>query len=646
MTTPQKHALLIGSSFGGLRGTDNDVKTMTEVLQARGFHVGDEHFVKVLSGKAANRENILEAWRGLISKISTDDVVVIYYSGHGGLIEPDPCQDMYKNSPHIQFIVPYDFDLTLRHWRGISEGELSLLLRQTTDRTHNVTYILDCCHSARLGRDVTEGFTAEPKMLSIPNSKSCYPDLVKALDSLRDAGGLHVAERGDISTNPYAVRIAAAADDETAWEYQVTGQNATGLLTKNLAAAIKGAGEYIAWRDIMLEVGILVRNDYEKGRQNPRSAGPDDRTPFSINTKPTGAFLATMSYDDEGAVILMKGGQIHGVQTGDTFMFTPFRTQDQDVAAIVKARVCEVKAFAAALALDPASSNVSHGDREAFGLAVPDKPRSRWPIAVSGEATDVEGTEIINTRLDQSAIFRRCQPDHEPVLRLENTGGRLILYSNQGLELASERFAPDDLQNVIDRLFAAAKTFFQAEHVLSLQSANAQGYEALSANVEIELGLVRNRQKEAIRSTSSPTESPLAFAEKDKFYITLQNKGADQVYVNVLNVDAIGKINIISGDWERGIRLPAGRFELLAENPLPMKGIQLDWPPGVPRDVHVDESFVFIITDVELDLRNLVNPFSTGHVGRSTTGGANRDKKDIRYQVERIRYSLKPSSTT
>src|SRR5213595_1100454 len=75
---PNKRALLIASPYGDLEGPENDVEMMSEVLQKRGFQVSQ------CCGSAATRDGIRSAWHTLISQISPDDTVVIYYSGHGG----------------------------------------------------------------------------------------------------------------------------------------------------------------------------------------------------------------------------------------------------------------------------------------------------------------------------------------------------------------------------------------------------------------------------------------------------------------------------------------------------------------------------------------------------------------------------------
>jgi hypothetical protein len=163
--TPAKRALLIGSPYGGLQGTSNDVEMMSGVLESRGFSVMQCY------KESATRDGILSAWEQLTSESSEDDIVVIYYSGHGGLADSEPRtideQPTWPEKPwRFQFIVPWDYDQTTEEdFRGISDIEISHMLQGTTKRTQNVTIILDCCHSARLARDPRYPNNACPKGL-------------------------------------------------------------------------------------------------------------------------------------------------------------------------------------------------------------------------------------------------------------------------------------------------------------------------------------------------------------------------------------------------------------------------------------------------------------------------------------------------
>ncbi|KAH6867773.1 hypothetical protein B0T10DRAFT_502143 [Thelonectria olida] len=54
---------------------------MKKVLEARGFNITE------CCGENATRDSIRTAWQNIIDKSSSGDTVVIFHSGHGGLVE-------------------------------------------------------------------------------------------------------------------------------------------------------------------------------------------------------------------------------------------------------------------------------------------------------------------------------------------------------------------------------------------------------------------------------------------------------------------------------------------------------------------------------------------------------------------------------
>lgn len=73
---PTKRALLIASPYGELLGPDNNVDKVSTVLQNRGFQLAQ------YCGSEATQDGIRAAWQQLVLKSSTNNIVVIYYSGH------------------------------------------------------------------------------------------------------------------------------------------------------------------------------------------------------------------------------------------------------------------------------------------------------------------------------------------------------------------------------------------------------------------------------------------------------------------------------------------------------------------------------------------------------------------------------------
>ena len=157
-----KRALIIGSQTSGLSGVHNDVKSVDGLISSLGFET------TVCVEQQASRQGILEGYEQLITDTEAGDAAFIFYSGHGGLAANPNYQAMTEAGRPVpryyQFIVPFDMDeSTEDDFRGVTSLELSVLLARLTEKTKNVTVMLDCCHAARMSRDLSLMPKALPK---------------------------------------------------------------------------------------------------------------------------------------------------------------------------------------------------------------------------------------------------------------------------------------------------------------------------------------------------------------------------------------------------------------------------------------------------------------------------------------------------
>lgn len=496
---PAKRALLIGSSYGGLPGTEHDVDNMARILERYGFDAQDN--VTKLCGSDATRQNILDEWGKLASpSTQVGDVVVIYYSGHGGLAElpteENASRQHSEQQPNrIQFLVPHNFDPTMEHWRGIMDAELSLLLLKTTARTPNVTYILDCCHSARLGRAPDKTRTPRAKVL-----KFDYNILLKHMDRLRDDKSLL---ENEFWSNPDVVRIAAAGDREAAWQYQnVDGQD-VGIMTEKLDHIMKHPGNQMSWRSIMLGVKALVELEFSNDRdaQQPRSAGADIRIPFSLANRVSRALLAVIGNE----YTTIEGGRVHAVHEGDDYTLIPFNSREEIETATAtvtnvdrerqdhtevefdqreqikttNARVESVNGFAAVI-FQTTKRNFS----TALALALPFQRHRPWPVKFPAHL------QHIQELLGSSNFFKRCESGEEPLVEFRQHDEWIVLYG-RGVQLGPRKVY--DCSNT-EKLFSVAHMFAQAQDILSVEGGKDD--EHFRPNIEIEIGVVDGYKEE------------------------------------------------------------------------------------------------------------------------------------------------------
>ncbi len=102
---------------------------------------------KLLLNQDASRSNIMAELDRLVSATNKEDIVIIYFSGHGGRVIDGPFQGNY--------LLPYDTVPKSIRTTTINGEDLTKLFRKI--KVEKLLVIFDCCHS---------GGTAEPKSSS------------------------------------------------------------------------------------------------------------------------------------------------------------------------------------------------------------------------------------------------------------------------------------------------------------------------------------------------------------------------------------------------------------------------------------------------------------------------------------------------
>ena len=295
------HALLIGPCYSDLRGIDEDIRLMAGLLGKRKFEV------HLCVGLHATRLGILAAYEELIASTGRGDAVVVYYSGHGSIVNAPEASQL-----DLQYVVPTDCDeSTVADFRGIASVELSILQVRLTERTPNVTVILDCCHAGSMSRDARMHVKNRP---GFP-----YSWLKSHLDRL-SASGLPV-EKWRTEGSELAVRITACTTRQVSYEYDNDQGVRVGVLTESLAMALEEAGEHpVTWADVMDRVRQrIIGLSYD---QRPTVEGPANRLLFSVEKADLLMSLPVRQTAD-GRRLRLECAPLLAVQQNDEFVVMP-----------------------------------------------------------------------------------------------------------------------------------------------------------------------------------------------------------------------------------------------------------------------------------------------------------------------------------
>jgi hypothetical protein len=573
-----KRALVVGAQIRGLTGVHGDTARMVAWLSRCGFEDRD---IDVRHDRAACRAGMLDGYDRLIADSRDGDVAVVYYSGHGAYVEN--LDSAVRGPRTFQCIVPTDIDeSTDDDFRGISSWEMSIKQAALTSRTRNVTTILDCCHSAQMSRDSA---IQDAVARALPHPLRV--GLGRYFGALRSQQS-EALDRLHPLANPDAVRLLACGQTETAFEYTAPDGTRAGVFTDALLAVLDDVGVApISWGAVAAAVRqrVLARI----ATQRPDVEGPSSRLVLSLVEVGSRGPVPILS---RGGRFKLLAGRIDGVSPGDVYGAMPLGSSEYDerraVARVAVTRVSGVTSEATLVAW-------MHGHRAlpADAVAAPvELAAPRRPVAV--DAPTAERARI-DEALAATRTLRAATPDEEEgalaTLRLSDR--ELTIADRLGPLFPATRY-PEDLARTVDSLVDIGVAHGLRELVGS--------HGVKPSEVEIEWGTV-----EAGRLRPMPaTGGQLALG--DRIYVQIRNTSHRRLFAHVLNIGLRHRVSMLTAEAPSGVLIDPGQpGHIVAEgvDPGSVRGLELVWPDGLPRDVARIDELIVIITTTRTNLQAL-----------------------------------------
>lgn len=536
-------------------------------------------------------KKIRRKWNGIVENVSSEDVVVIYYSGHGGLAQSTKSHREYK------FIVPFDFaDSTSRDFRGILDIEIADLVQKTTDKTKNVTLVFDCCHSSQTAWDPWYGSDAARK--SLRGIKKGY-DLSKLENTLRDSKAVQKHAIGEV--NEDVVRISATGAAGSAWEYLNEDNKRAGVFTKAFATVL---GRHIpdgtTWRALLGRVCELIA--YEFPSQRPWAEGPSNRVLFAMDRKKFDSLPVTVL----GNKVELKAGREFGVQKESLYtIMSATYDEPEPPKRLGEARVTIVGDRSSDGDFSPTSGSdrapgsipeseqsqaeaVSTTEARAFLKA---EPVYKWPVSIPKNNYKLE------KRIRQSKYLRICEEKMD--------SGRLISFYQHDTTIFG--FIGKDTMCIsskeIGDAVLKAEQLAKAQHLLTLTGGYGKAF--LQHDLDIQFNIKSSER--LFRKDGSDCAR-----EDEDTLISLHNKGTETLYVSLFCINIWGGIHHVNRTCPLGISILPDRRHEIGQNFdfLPEAGriLGLWWPEDLPQDRPALQTLVFIVTKEEVDLRDFAPP--------------------------------------
>lgn len=378
------HALLIGewaysdAGLPDLNGPRNDIALMHDLLATR-FGV-QESAIATLSNPTHSQ--LQKAFQDLALRVQPGDIVYIHYSGHGSTApdKADPRGEDQTWVPHGARVA----GATGLDSMDVLDKEIALWLKPLYDRTPDVVFVSDSCHSATVSRGESRRGVRQVEAQGTPHPLLATIERVPA-----PATG---------------VRIGAARDFESAVELEPTDGHACapgsstcyGVFTWNWAQALRESAPGTSWGDVFRRASARV-SAVPGTYQRPQLEGRADRAVLQARFAPLTRTVEIREVGPDGAVVL-GAGWLTGMSTGSRFAVAAPGTAPSAPAAaeLVVKRVDGATSTAAV-----ASGRVQAGD-----LAVETRHAVATPpvrLFVGKDDHDASASRALATALATSA---------------------------------------------------------------------------------------------------------------------------------------------------------------------------------------------------------------------------------------------------
>lgn len=193
------YGVFIGVGGKDISVTKEDAKALYSFFTDPGRASYPKDNVRILTENDATRQNILDSLDWIIQKSRSDKeaIVVIYYSGHGGLFKR-----FFKDNEY--YLVPHGYNPTKHSETAVSGIEFTNKIERI--QAKKLIVLLDCCHAGGIPavKDLEEQFIKSP----IP------PELLQVLET--GAGRVIIASSLDreysLTGDPYSIFTSCLLD--------------------------------------------------------------------------------------------------------------------------------------------------------------------------------------------------------------------------------------------------------------------------------------------------------------------------------------------------------------------------------------------------------------------------------------------------
>ena len=615
-SAPRKIALLVGidkyTEVSPLNGCVNDVLLMRDLLMKKyAFSTND---IKILTNEKATRQNIINTFQShLIKQAKEGDIIVFHFSGHGS--QQWDSQPYEEEDKKDEILIPHDFSYNVGGIRGISDDAINGLLKRLTDRTNNVTFILDACHSGAATKSL---FTKRsPKNVEMDNRPAPPAEEFDLPDEAAKDGAGSKGLSGHGRSKANYVLISGCRADEQSYENELEGGKKHGLLTYYLVEELRKASGQLTYNDIMDNVKSKVTKQISI--QHPQLEGANINSfVFGDPTAQLENYLIVNPTASQ-QVVKVVGGVMLGLTEGSRFeVYKPatrmFRLPEKPVALIEIIKVGTSASDAKVISGKVSTENSRAVERKH------NYKDQQLHVYFAGKWNSSPLSE--NKAQILALPYVKASPNAHIVLK--ETGNRVALTMAYDTTNVLQTF-PMDL-TLKDNLLKAVSDWSKWFNVLSLDNTNPL--------LKVEMNLISVKERGKKGPLDFIGETDYTFNHGDQVEIEIKNKSDQDLFFYLIDLQDNGSIDVFHlGDFQDP---PLKSNQVIKAGDTWKDTLTVEVTPG--KKITRDILKLFATTDSEVRLEFLKSIPAAGTKGpeksvekifedRSVRPGTNRDEQ-------------------
>lgn len=301
------YALMIAVSeypdgISNLPGCKADLAAMEEFFSAYAKINEVDFRPVVLLNEAASRQGVIENFSHF-GQAGTDDVCLLYYSGHGAQMPAPPEFWDQETDRKCETMVLHDSRLP--GGRDLADKELSYLLATHTKAAGQVLAIIDSCHSGT----ITRMAKAIPRTAAPNNVPVSFREFLGSETYRKEGEYYHPPVRDHVT-------LSACRPEQLAMEMPMNGVN-RGLFSWYLIETMNSmdlAG--CSYAELIDRVRVRVKNQYRKQDVFAGITGTADLNQHFLNGKLKRNRAFVLHYDDKMRYYVDRG-TLAGISAGN-----------------------------------------------------------------------------------------------------------------------------------------------------------------------------------------------------------------------------------------------------------------------------------------------------------------------------------------